>query len=426
MDGAPVCPRVQQARARVGVGAVQVSYSYILPPPYNQFHSPFTTDTEHRIVLAPARYTRPGILSIRNETANCPKNKLLAFPDYTCYRFRVRAGAEPKSDEPRDPAFPLHLACINIFSLYATGKHGAPESRSLDREALYLALYALLSGSSSAAKDDGAAEDDATGIELRRTRLPLESPQHCRCEYHKKYRPLFSLRGYELFLADPLPSPSSSDDPAIAATTIAALRDLALATPPRPTQRQSQVPTHKIRSDPFTTLPLEILYLVTSHLEDGHLLALCAASAAVHAALHPRSNPTFWWHRIRRGSMPWLVEADALLSVDMGAAADGKKLLRAVPRATRPEMPQAGRLCDPWQTGPSWQAMTGPLVGVANRRRIWGLCEREIGREYERMVREKEKEMEKEGGRVGLEEMIASIRRGNTKGGSEVGDLSLS
>jgi hypothetical protein len=72
----------------------------------------------------------------------------------------------------------------------------------------------------------------------------------------------------------------------------------------------------RVKTDPLGSLPLELLLEITNHLSDSSLFALCSASWTTHSILC--TNARFWRHRIRRVSMPWLVELFPLLDDDDG------------------------------------------------------------------------------------------------------------
>jgi hypothetical protein len=171
-------------------------------------------------------------------------------------------------------------------------------------------------------------------------------------------------RGYEFLVAPPF----SDDDPAsrFLRVFISHGRDFKRSFIQSGTATKL---TSKVTADPFRCIPYDILFRITTLLDDASLFALCNASWATHSEL--RENAQFWRHRIRRVSMPWLIEAEELLGdTELMHGVDLKGLLCALNRITAPRV------------GKTW-----PLICVANRRRIWDMCGI-IGGMYDKMVAE--------------------------------------
>lgn len=122
-------------------------------------------------------------------------------------------------------------------------------------------------------------------------------------------------------------------------------------------------PVERVRSDPFTMLPYDLIYQISTMLGNEDLLSLMRASWPVHAVL--RDVGQFWQQRIRT-TMPWFFELHQILEEDQTYLQenDPKRILLWGEKMTLPR---------------EW--MTGPFLGVANRRRIWSVCE-QLGEVY--------------------------------------------
>ncbi|KAJ0420825.1 hypothetical protein BJY00DRAFT_301336 [Aspergillus carlsbadensis] len=109
----------------------------------------------------------------------------------------------------------------------------------------------------------------------------------------------------------------------------------------------------KVMRDPFKALPYEMTHLILEYLPGESLLALNKASWTIHTRT---SNNPFWKQRLVR-DMPWFWELQAYLAESGDGIRDYKALYMWLDKRTIP-----------------MYAMSGPFMGVANRRRIWGPC----------------------------------------------------
>ncbi|OJJ77719.1 hypothetical protein ASPBRDRAFT_36976 [Aspergillus brasiliensis CBS 101740] len=109
------------------------------------------------------------------------------------------------------------------------------------------------------------------------------------------------------------------------------------------------------KDDIFNRLPIELRHEIFKHLRPESILALKAASRVMHTTLIPRST----WEAKLVDTYPWLWEA-LEISVFQSQEIEEKasSLLLACREHGRP-------------TGRSY----GFTLGLANRRRIWGVCE---------------------------------------------------
>lgn len=132
----------------------------------------------------------------------------------------------------------------------------------------------------------------------------------------------------------------------------------------------------KPSNDPFAQLPLELLLIITSALQPRPLLNLLHASGHVRRRLD--HNISFWRQRFE-DDMPWFYEIHSFLyDLLNGTDCDAKC------STTSPDTS--------WLAGQSlphffaWADYTtkprlhfkGPFMGIANRRRIWGVCKQVV------------------------------------------------
>jgi hypothetical protein len=160
-----------------------------------------------------------------------------------------------------------------------------------------------------------------------------------------------SMPGDEIFCANP----DESEDPeGLPARVRQAMegKDFALPT-------AADILRAKVRNDPYEKLPLNLLHLFASFLQPQELVNASKASWYVHTAFH--SSQAFWKDRIRR-DLPWFYELQGLLNgtgVQSGPALNFKGVFLWALEMTTPKL-----------------NMRGPFMWLANRRRIWGVCER--------------------------------------------------
>jgi hypothetical protein len=111
--------------------------------------------------------------------------------------------------------------------------------------------------------------------------------------------------------------------------------------------------THKVRNDPFSVLPYDVLLDIFERVDTKDMLSLMKASH--HIDTTTREN-AFWKHMIRIRVLPWFSELRSFVESTISDAIDYKGLFLWIDHLTRPEF-----------------GNQGPLIGmaVANRRRIW-------------------------------------------------------
>lgn len=113
----------------------------------------------------------------------------------------------------------------------------------------------------------------------------------------------------------------------------------------------------RVRHDPFANIPYDILYSITALLPSDSVLNLNKASWFVHTCL--LSNNAFWKQRLREHT-PWFHKLRYLIddATTPTEGCDFRTLFFWLYAQTRPRL---------------W--MSGPFMALANRRRLWGVCE---------------------------------------------------
>lgn len=222
------------------------------------------------------------------------------------------------------PVFPFHWCCFELLSKCITGSF---EVSKVDKDLLFSIMHELLVDS-RLELDYGITEDmqqrfweTRPGCELVVSH-PRDTPDVA--------EPLLSM--FE----------ANSFQPAAVGTDLGS----------------------RIRRNPFTHLPYDLVYKVTTLLLDKDLLSLTNASWPVH--VHLRTNNQFWRQRMR-WTMLWFFELHDLLeqyeSLSDADEPDWKRIYIWAEAITRPRR---------------W--MSGPFMGVANRRYIWNVCEQSRGK----------------------------------------------
>jgi hypothetical protein len=107
-----------------------------------------------------------------------------------------------------------------------------------------------------------------------------------------------------------------------------------------------------VRSDPLNVLPYDTLLDIFDYLPDIDIASLMKASYHVNASTR---SAAFWKHMLRLQRQPWLYELDSLALPEIF---DYKGLFLWLASHTLPEL-----------------GNHGPLMGIANRRRIWNTCQ---------------------------------------------------
>lgn len=112
---------------------------------------------------------------------------------------------------------------------------------------------------------------------------------------------------------------------------------------------------HRVRNDSLSTLPHDILYMIFPHLSIKDIFTLMGCSWHVYTATR---NNGFWKQIIRRGILPWFWELSDFFEANFSDNVDFKGLYLWLDRITKPR-----------------RGMEGDFMSIANRRRIWNVCE---------------------------------------------------
>ncbi|KAK4161651.1 hypothetical protein QBC43DRAFT_94864 [Cladorrhinum sp. PSN259] len=308
-------------------------------------YNPESTDTSKCFLSGRGRSNEygtadvwPGLRGRRDPNYPRAKGKRLPMDWITLYKHY--AGDDDDDDERRRRVhFPVHMPCLELFCKHVTSISSPYKNRKFDKDALYLAMYALVEGNSSGLMIGyGAAE---SGQE----------------QYWR------SARGMEHVVAHPR---INRDQPVV----LALLRSTIETAEPRKFVENDL--SEKVQHDPFSQLPWDLIYRISYLLGDSSLLNLASASWHIHC--HLRGNNKFWRHRLRKISMPWFDEVFPILS--------DKELMHR-------EKDWKAVLCELNKVVLGPEGKKGALMGIFNRRRIWGIC-KVLGREYYRMVEERE------------------------------------
>jgi hypothetical protein len=112
--------------------------------------------------------------------------------------------------------------------------------------------------------------------------------------------------------------------------------------------------SHRVRHDPLSKLPYDILYSIFPYLDKNSIFGLTEASWHVFASTR---NNAFWHQIIRQEILPWFWELEPILTEGFPDDFDCKGFFMWLDRVTKGE-----------------NANETPLRGIANRRRIWHVC----------------------------------------------------
>ena len=124
--------------------------------------------------------------------------------------------------------------------------------------------------------------------------------------------------------------------------------------------------SHKARHDPLSVMPYDVLLNIFKHVCTDDMLALMNASTHVSEMTRNRS---FWKHMLHLRILPWFWELSTLLeNTTLTETFNYKGLFIWINRITTPKY-----------------GMEGPLMGIANRRRIWESC-KAIAPEYRKQL----------------------------------------
>lgn len=111
----------------------------------------------------------------------------------------------------------------------------------------------------------------------------------------------------------------------------------------------------RVIRDPFGVLPVELIYSILLYLPRESLQDFVDASWPIHSLTHQDA----FWRQLIVKDMPWFWELHHILRTHGGIGLDLRHTYSTAMTATQPKF-----------------GVQGPLIGVANRRRLWeGPCQ---------------------------------------------------
>jgi hypothetical protein len=248
---------------------------------------------------------------------------------YFCVHGKSNDPLDPKKDEhpvyhnddlDETATFPIHEECFRLLGRSL----GYRSSKDVDKDVLYAVMMQNTPDSANCLDLDYRQYGNFEG----------SADQSWKC-----------CPGEEWVATDPGPKPGI--EKAVKSMLPAQLFDA----PPA----QSLNISNKVQLDPLEVLPYDILHFIFSELSMKDTLSLVNASWHVFKATR---EPAFWRHMIRIHIVPFFYELENFLKIPFPgtfAWKDAFHWLDSITRAT--------------------YGMDGPLMGIANRRRIWGVCQ---------------------------------------------------
>lgn len=214
------------------------------------------------------------------------------------------------------PVYPFHRACLHLFA----------RNVGLDRveDINFDILYAVFSQN---------CVEWGSSLELNYGEIEAGEQFWIACP------------GLEYSVADPGPNPKSTET----------LKDLIPGQLFARSIRSLNL-SQKVRNDPLVVLPYDILFSLSEELSFKDMRSLMQSSWFV---FNSTRSSAFWRQKIRTLITPWFWEASMLLEVySHDETLNWKDLFLWLDTVTQPQF-----------------AMSGPFMGIANRRRIWEACQ---------------------------------------------------
>ncbi|KAF2124355.1 hypothetical protein P153DRAFT_390389 [Dothidotthia symphoricarpi CBS 119687] len=219
-------------------------------------------------------------------------------------------------DSGEEVAFPFHEACYDILARSL----GYTHSRDIDKDLMYSVM------AQNSAGDKGGLE-----VDYGSTRGGEQFWE--------------SRSGEEYLVCDPGPTTG--------------LQNVLQSMLPAKLFDNDSTPlefSHKVHQDPLSILPYDVLHGVFEYMSLKDTLSLMQASWYVFTSTR---EPAFWKQMMVLQIFPWFWESRTLLTDTIYPPDfDFKGLVLWLDKATTPEF-----------------GLAGPLKGIANRRRIWNVCQ---------------------------------------------------
>ncbi|RFU26663.1 hypothetical protein B7463_g9679, partial [Scytalidium lignicola] len=250
-----------------------------------------------------------------------------SYDDYG--NVNVEPGDDPNFDGPgslscyfnhehEGPVFPFHWCCYELLARVLTG---TSDISRINKDLVFAVFH------------------EATEDYANRLSVDYGSPEPPGEQFWN------SNDGEEIFASNPAPTPDIAD----IITAIFASTDFKLPL-------LYHTLTARVTHDPFEKLPYDVLYRICLLLPSKSILDLVMASRQLYSVLN--HNDDFWRQRIKR-TMPWFFEVQGLL--DNPQIMEGKNMMGLFRWASKETTPRT--------------YMSSPYMSIANRRRIWGVCE---------------------------------------------------
>ncbi|KAF2708092.1 hypothetical protein K504DRAFT_468469 [Pleomassaria siparia CBS 279.74] len=270
----------------------------------------WNTEEHKTFVSGPGVYGAPGIMHVPVRGADEPSFNV---PYYVLYN----------NHEDRWWSYAFHDACYDVL-LRSVGKLGAnPDPMQFDTYVMYHLMHSI--------ETEGEPE--------------LEKEEKLESLKNEPWSCVLVL-GEEYVTWNPSEKASNLDN----LKTVFQSPKFTCTPESRPLTT-----TTKVSHDPFTALHYDILHLITQQLSTPDIFSLIHASPYIYRMT---DNPTFWKHMMGRDIFPWFWEAMKLINgCELPEHFDYKGAYLWMDKVVRPKF-----------------GMTGPWMGVANRRRIWKLC----------------------------------------------------
>jgi hypothetical protein len=241
--------------------------------------------------------------------------------------FPVYHAYEPEKDIP---AFPMHDCCCNLLTRCLATK----ETSKIDKDILHEVML---------------QNKEELARELELDYGQIEGPEQF-WECHA---------GEEWAVADPAAKPGVEE-------VVKSMLPAKLFEQP---SASSLDLGHKVRHDALTVLPYDVLHGIFAQLSIKDTLSLLKASWHVFDSTR---DPAFWKLMIRLHIIPFFWELDGLLkTTTFPNTFDWRGAFQWLDEITKGTF-----------------GMEGPLMSIANRRRIWGVCQQIAPMYYEKLHKE--------------------------------------
>ncbi|KAL6230454.1 hypothetical protein BDW75DRAFT_66038 [Aspergillus navahoensis] len=262
---------------------------------------------------------------------------------FNCYGFGT--------DEAPGPVVPFHYCCFEILLRSLTG---TTDPKNVNLDVLYEVMMGMCNGSGSALRL--AYGDD----------VAYAQGQYWRC-----------LPGAEFSVRHPTNTPNLKEFIQTKLRTNETLR--------APSKSKDLNFGSRTLKNPFGALPAELVYQICSFLPWSSLKALIQASPFIRLL----TSDDYFWRCFIESDMPWLWQTQTATETGTDKHTQTEPENLSVSHLLKSLTSSSGLSLNHKQVYMWLDAITAPkygledptLMGIANRRRIWGACE-ELSRGY--------------------------------------------